>query len=201
MNRIDFLLLEAEDEEVEDIDMEAEEKAIENDMNEDDKPETEENTEDNTKQNNNEEESDGETDGVDTPDEEVDTTGDNPESDINDSEESEEQPDEEVELEEDEMSKAKRLFFYNNFESLFNTTLNFIDKLEYIRETESDEKKKDTLVELENKLLKQKNDINFLLKKKIMNTSEENLNKLLLYFSTKTETIIDITKSLIKEAN
>lgn len=204
MDNLEFnlFLLEAEAEEnFEDIDMEAEENAIENDMTEPSEEENQENTNDNTKQNNNEEKSDGETEEVENPDNEVEQPEEPSEGDTNDNIEDGETQESEPE-EEDDMSKSKRLLFFNEFETLFNTTLNFIDKLDYIKDNMSNEDKNlSTVLELENRLLKQKNDINFLLKKKIMNTSEENLDKLLLYFSTKTTTIIDITKSLIKEAN
>lgn len=195
MNVFDLLFL--EDEEIflekdeldldipENLDTDVEES--ENDTN----TENEENNEDDTKQNNNEEEVEGnDTEGtseeepLETPDE---------------GGEGEDEMEEENPEPEDTISKNKRLSFYNNFESLYNVTLSFLDKLDSIKDSIADEEKKSTIIALEKKLIKQKNDINFLLKKKIKTINEENLDKLLIIFTTKTDTIIDITKSVIKE--
>lgn len=160
--------------------------------------ETTENNEDETKQNNNDDETDTE-EGV---EETTDTEGEESDS-AEDLGNDEENPDSQEGMDEtepeDEVSKSKRLFFYENFENLYNTTLSFLDKLDSIKDSLQEPERKEVIIELEKKLIKQKNDINFLLKKKIKTINEENLGKLLMYFSTKIETTIDITKSVIKE--
>lgn len=199
MNELNFFLL--EDEEIllekDDLDLDVPEDLDVDDVGEDNTTENEENNEDDTKQNNNNEEEEvDETEGEETPE---DTTLDTPEGGEGEDTEVEEETPEEDEEPEDTMTKNKRLSFYNNFESLYNVTLSFLDKLDSIKDSIMDEEKKNTLIELEKKLIKQKNDINFLLKKKIKTINEENLDKLLIVFTTKTDTIIDITKSVIKE--
>lgn len=203
MNEFDFLLLEEEEILLEKDDLEVDmpdNLDVEvDDTNNDGDTENEENNEDDTKQNNNDEEEVDETtedEGEETPD---DTSLDTPEGGEGEDSETDGETSEEEEETEDTMSKNKRLSFYNNFESLYNVTLSFLDKLDSIKDSIMDEEKKNALIELEKKLIKQKNDINFLLKRKIKTINEENLDKLLIIFTTKTDTIIDITKSVIKE--
>lgn len=181
------LLLEAEtdDTDVEDID------DTDVDENLEDSEETEKNSTEDSKQNNKEEESEP-TSEVDISDNEVDNTDETSGEDKNDISGTEEV---------EEVDNSRRLFLYDSFDTLQNVTLNFINRIDSIKEIITDDNKKSSLIELERKLVKQKNDINFLLKKKITSMSEENLDKLLLYFTTKTETLVDVTKSLIKEVN
>jgi hypothetical protein len=157
-----------------------------------------ENDNDETKQNNND-------DGTETEDPIDDNSGEGDDtSDLSGDGEGDSNMDDgtmdgQEEEEEDTITNSKRLFYYNSFEDLYNTTISFLDKLDSIKDSLEDIKKKDIIIELEKKLIKQKNDINLLLRKKIMTINEENLEKLLMYFSTKLNTTIDITKSVIKE--
>lgn len=177
--------------------------------------EGEETEEDNGNEGENTEETEGEetseTDSEDNPEGEEETTSEgetdenNPEGEeTSETEEETDEQDANMEeglSEEEKEAKIKRPYYYESFSEVLNTSKNFLDKITDISSNVSDEVAKYLLKKISNSLFKQKNDIQVILREKILNMSIENLNNLLTMFITKTDTLIDLTNDIFDKIN
>lgn len=92
--------------------------------------------------------------------------------------------------------KQKKSYYFNLFDNMNNTINLTILKIDELVLNQSDNNRNDMRI-LKNELIKLKEDIQFLVIKKIGSMSIENLSKISLIFQTKIECTIDIISKLL----
>jgi hypothetical protein len=142
-----------------------------------DEPETTDDTEEDDDMNNDDDET-GDDDGSD-----MDT-----EDDMGD--DTEESNEEQVSV------NNKTLFYFDLFEELFHISSALEEKVRTLSEFITEQNGKELVNSIEQTIQKQKNDITFLLQKKIMYIEEENLKELYKIMKTRTETLSDVVSKI-----
>lgn len=155
-----------------------------------DKPEEDEN---NDKEESDQEQSDSNTSDTEDSEEESDPNpedGDTALDNNNDDGETEGEPAESIE------ESKERYIYFSYFSEIVKTTEIFIERLDTIIDSYSNDESKTILKQILNELYKQKDDLNFLLNKKVQTMSIENLKGLSIVFKSKSQILVELVEKI-----